>query len=160
MLLGARMVAAISISLSRPWHKGHPGLILARRLQRKASQVWLFATRFDVPPTNNGWENAIRGYKLAVKISGCWGTLATLQRHSASAPTHHRAQPRPPPLAAIRGAFTGSTWRPPQQHDQLTTEPGRLGSYVHGGGLAKKASRALASSPGISSAMWWPLSRA
>ena len=44
----------ISVNLSRPWHKGsHPGLILARRLKRKASQVWLFATRFDVPPTND-----------------------------------------------------------------------------------------------------------
>ena len=72
----------ISVNLSRPWHKGnHPGLILARRLKRKASQVWLFATRFDVPATNNGSENAIRGYKLAAKISGCWRTLATLQRH-------------------------------------------------------------------------------
>jgi len=39
----------VSVSLSRPWHKGnHPGLILARRLKRKAGQVWLFATRFDV----------------------------------------------------------------------------------------------------------------
>src|SRR6266700_5357694 len=38
-----------------PWHKGkHPGLILARRLKRKAAQVWLFASRFDVPATNNG----------------------------------------------------------------------------------------------------------
>ena len=45
----------ISVNLSRPWHKGkHPGLILARRLKRKAGQVWLFATRFDVPATNNG----------------------------------------------------------------------------------------------------------
>jgi Transposase IS66 family len=62
----------ISVNLSRPWHKGtHPGLILARRLKRKAAQVWLFATRFDVPATNNGSENAIRGYKLAAKISGC-----------------------------------------------------------------------------------------
>ena len=38
------------MNLPRPWHKGnHPGLILARRLKRKASQIWLFATRFDVP---------------------------------------------------------------------------------------------------------------
>ncbi|MGH3156474.1 MAG: IS66 family transposase [Streptosporangiaceae bacterium] len=47
----------ISVNLSRPWHKGnHPGLILARRLKRKTAQVWLFATRFDVPATNNGSE--------------------------------------------------------------------------------------------------------
>jgi transposase len=106
----------ISVNLSRPWHKGnHPGLILARRLKRKAAQVWLFATRFDVPATNNGSENAVRGYKLAAKISGCWRTLATLQRHcrirsyltTARSHGHH-------PLAAIRDALTGNTWMPPQ----------------------------------------------
>jgi transposase len=106
----------ISVNLSRPWHKGnHPGLILARRLKRKAAQVWLFATRFDVPPTNNGSENAIRGYKLAAKISGCWRTLATLQRHcrirsyltTARSHGHH-------PLAAIHDALNGNTWMPPQ----------------------------------------------
>ena len=106
----------ISVNLSRPWHKGnHPGLILARRLKRKAAQVWLFATRFDVPATNNGSENAIRGYKLAAKISGCWRTLATLQRHCrirsylTTARSHGRH-----PLAAIRDALTGSAWMPPQ----------------------------------------------
>jgi hypothetical protein len=106
----------ISVNLSRPWHKGnHPGLILARRLKRKASQVWLFATRFDVPATNNGSENAIRGYKLAAKISGCWRTLATLRRHCrirsylTTARSHGRH-----PLAAIRDALNGSTWMPPQ----------------------------------------------
>jgi transposase len=106
----------IPVNLSRPWHKGnHPGLILARRLKRKAAQVWLFATRFDVPATNNGSENAVRGYKLAAKISGCWRTLATLQRHrrirsyltTARSHGHH-------PLAAIRDALTGNCWMPPQ----------------------------------------------
>ena len=105
----------ISVNLSRPWHKGnHPGLILARRLKRKASQVWLFATRFDVPATNNGSENAVRGYKLAAKISGCWRTLATLRRHcrirsyltTARSHGHH-------PLAAIRDALNGTCWMPP-----------------------------------------------
>ena len=106
----------ISVNLSRPWHKGsHPGLILARRLKRKAGQVWLFATRFDVPATNNGSENAIRGYKLAAKISGCWRTLATLQRHCrvrsylTTARSHGRH-----PLAAIRDALNGNPWMPPQ----------------------------------------------
>ena len=109
------VVAGISANLSRRWHKGnHPGLVLARRLKRKASQVWLFASRFDVPPTNNGSENAIRGYKLAAKISGCWRTLATLQRHcrirsyltSARNHGHH-------PLAAIRDALARICWMPP-----------------------------------------------
>ncbi len=106
----------ISVNLSRPWHKGnHPGLILARRLKRKAGQVWLFATRFDVPATNNGSENAVRGYKLAAKISGCWRTLATLQRHCrirsylTTARSHGRH-----PLAAIRDALTGNCWMPPE----------------------------------------------
>jgi transposase len=105
----------ISVNLSRPWHQGnHPGLILARRLKRKAAQVWLFATRFDVPATNNGSENAIRGYKLAAKISGCWRTLATLQRHCrirsylTTARSHGRH-----PLTAIRDALTGNCWMPP-----------------------------------------------
>jgi transposase len=106
----------ISVNLSRLWHKGnHPGLILARRLKRKAAQVWLFATRLDVPPTNNGSENAIRGCKLAAKISGCWRTLATLQRHCrirsylTTARSHGRH-----PLAATRDALNGNCWMPPQ----------------------------------------------
>ena len=109
------VAAGISANLSRRWHKGnHPALVLARRLKRKASQVWLFASRFDVPPTNNGSENAIRGYKLAAKISGCWRTLATLQRHCrirsylTSARSHHRR-----PIDAIRDALTATCWMPP-----------------------------------------------
>jgi hypothetical protein len=86
----------ISVSLSRPWHNGnHPGLVLADRLKRKAAQVWLFATRFDVPATNNGSEDAIRGYKLAAKVSGYWCTLETLQRHCRiPGLPHHCPQPR------------------------------------------------------------------
>ena len=109
------VACGISVNLSRPWHKGnHPSLILARRLKRKASQVWLFATRFDVPATNNGSENAVRGYKLAAKISGCWRTLSTLQRHcrTRSYLTTARSHGRHP-LAAIRDALTGNTWMPP-----------------------------------------------
>ncbi len=109
------VACGISVNLSRPWHKGnHPGLILARRLKRKASQIWLFATRFDVPATNNGSENAVRGYKLAAKISGCWRTLSTLQRHcrTRSYLTTARSHGRHP-LTAIRDALTGNTWMPP-----------------------------------------------
>ncbi len=61
-------------------------LQLARRLKRKAHQVWLFTTRLDVPATNNGSESAIRGFKLTAKVQGCWRTLATLQR-AGSGPT-------------------------------------------------------------------------
>ena len=110
------VAVGISTNLSRPWHKGksHPGLVLARRLKRKAEQVWLFTGRFDVPPTNNGSENSIRGYKIAVKVSGCWRTLATLRRHCrirsylTTARNHTRQ-----PLDAIRDALTGHCWMPP-----------------------------------------------
>ncbi len=113
------------MNLSRPWHNGnHPGLILARRLKRKAAQVWLFATRFDVPATNNGSENAIRGYKLAAKISGCWRTLATLRRHcrirsyltTARSHGHHPSPPSATPSPATAGCHRN-------QHDQLTKNP-------------------------------------
>lgn len=110
------VACGISINLSRPWPKGnHPGLVLAKRLQRKAIQVWLFTTRPDVPPTNNGSEAAIRGFKLAEKVSGCWRTLTTLRRHChirsylESARSHGRR-----PLEAIRDAFAGTPWMPPR----------------------------------------------
>jgi transposase len=111
----AGVAVGISTNLSRRWHKGnHPGLQLARRLQRKADQVWVFVTRFDVPATNNGSEAAIRGYKIAAKISGCWRTLATLQRHCrirsylTSARNHGRRA-----VEAITDALTGNAWMPP-----------------------------------------------
>lgn len=115
------VACGISINLSRPWPKGnHPGLILAKRLSRKAKQVWLFTTRTDVPPTNNASEGAVRGFKLAEKVSGCWRTLATLQRHCrirsylVSARNHGRR-----PLHAIRDALNGTAWMPPRK----TTAP-------------------------------------
>jgi transposase len=109
------VACGISVNVSRRWAKGnHPGLTLARRLKRKAEQVWLFTTRLDVPATNNGSEQAIRGFKLAAKVKGCWRSLATLQRHCLirsyliSARNHGLA-----PLAAIRDALDGRTWMPP-----------------------------------------------
>lgn len=108
------VACGISINTSRAWPKGnHPGLVLAKRLKRKADQVWLFTTRPDVPPTNNGSEAAIRGFKLAEKVSGCWRTLATLQRHCRirsyleTARNHARS-----PLDAIRDALTATPWMP------------------------------------------------
>jgi hypothetical protein len=108
------VAVGISANLSRPWHKGnHPGLQLAKRLKRKAHQVWLFTTRFDVPATNNGSECAIRGFKLAAKVQGCWRTLATLQRHCrirsylVSARNHGRR-----PIDAIRDALSANPWMP------------------------------------------------
>ena len=110
------VAVGISINLSRPWPKGnHPGLVLARRLKRKAEQVWLFTQRLDVPPTNNGSEAAIRGFKLAEKVQGCWRSLATLKRHCrirsylVTAGNHGRS-----PIDAIRDALTGAPWMPPR----------------------------------------------
>jgi len=111
------VAVGISINMSRPWHKGnHPGLVLARRLKRKVDQVWLFTTRpGDVPPTNNGSEAAIRGFKLAEKVQGCWRSLATLRRHCrirsylVSARNHGRR-----PIDAIRDALTATPWMPPR----------------------------------------------
>jgi len=118
------VAAGISINLSRPWHKGnHPALVLAKRLKRKAEQVWLFTTRpHDVPPTNNGSEAAIRGFKLAEKVQGCWRSLTTLRRHCrirsyiTSAHNHGRQ-----PIDAIRDAFTGTPWMPPRLTTTTTT---------------------------------------
>lgn len=109
------VTVGISTNTSRRWHKGnHPGLQLAQRLRRKADQLWIFATRFDVPATNNGSESAIRGYKLAAKVSGCWRTLATLQRHCRirsylTSSRNHRLRS----LDAIKDALTGTAWMPP-----------------------------------------------
>ncbi len=78
--------------------------------------MWLFTTRTDVPPTNNGSEAAIRGFKLAEKVSGCWRTLATLRRHCrirsylVSARNHDRR-----PLDAVRDALNGTAWMPPRK---------------------------------------------
>lgn len=109
------VAVGISTNTSRGWHKGnHPGLVLARRLKRKAHQVWIFAERLDIPATNNGSENAIRGFKLAEKVKGCWRTLATLQRHCRirsyliSARNHGRR-----PVDAITDALAGTPWMPP-----------------------------------------------
>ena len=120
------VAAGISVNLFRRWHKGNrPGLILARRLKRKAAQVWLFASRFDVPATNNGSENAVRGYKLAAKISGCSGrTLQPCNATAESAPTS------PPPAATATTPSQPSATPSPAtagchrtQHDQLNRAP-------------------------------------
>ena len=72
------------------------------------------ATQVRVQEASNGSENAVRGYKLAAKISGCWRTLATLQRHRrirsylTTARSHGRH-----PLTAIRDALNGNAWMPP-----------------------------------------------
>ncbi len=109
------VAVGISTNLTRPWKDGnHPGLQLANRLKRKKDQMWLFTTRFDVPPTNNGSEHAVRGVKLFVKVKGCWRTLATLQRHCRirsylTTTANHGIRT----IDAIRDALNGTCWMPP-----------------------------------------------
>jgi hypothetical protein len=67
------VACGISINLSRPWPKGnHPGLVLARRLKRKATQVWLFTTRGDVPPTNDRVSHCTALSRSVVSRSAAW----------------------------------------------------------------------------------------
>jgi len=111
------VAVGVSTNLSRLWRKdgeNHPGLVLAKRLHLKARQVWLFTTRFDVPPTNNGSEHAVRGYKLAVKISGCWRSLETLKRHCRirsylTSSRNHGVRT----IDAVRDALSTTPWMPP-----------------------------------------------
>ena len=109
----------ISTNLSRPWPKGnHPGLQLARRLKRKAHQVWLFTTRSDVPPTNNGSESAIRGFKPrrqgprllahpAHPATALPDPVLPRQRPQPRTPTHGRHPRRPDrqPVDATPGSM-------------------------------------------------------
>lgn len=104
----------ISFNLSRPWPKGnHPGLVLARRLQDKADQVWLFTNDLRVPWTNNAAEQAIRGPKRHQKISGYWQSTLTLARYCrlrsylVSARNHGLAA-----IDAIHTALAGAPWLP------------------------------------------------
>ena len=61
-------------------------------------------------------DAAIRGFKLAEKVSGCWRTLTTLRRHCrirsylVSARNHGRR-----PLDAIRDALNTTPWMPPHK---------------------------------------------
>lgn len=108
------VLVGISINLSRPWHKGnHPGLVLARRLQTKADQVWLYTTDFRVPWTNNASEQALKSPKLHQKVSGYWQTTLTLARfcrvrsYLVTARNHGVNA-----IDAIHATLTGRPWLP------------------------------------------------
>jgi hypothetical protein len=98
----------------RDWHKGnHPGYNLARRLDIKAEQVWLFTRVFAVPWTNNASEQALKSPKLHQKVSGYWHTTTTLARfcrvrsYLVSAGNHGvRA------IDAIHAVLAGKPWLP------------------------------------------------
>ena len=108
------VLVGISTNLSRPWHKGnHPGLVLARRLQGKADQVWLFTTNPKIPWTNNVSEQALKSPKLHQKVSGYWHTTLTLARfcrvrsYLVTARNHGVGA-----IDAIHAALTGKPWLP------------------------------------------------
>ena len=104
----------ITTNRLRDWHKGrHPGYNLARRLQDKAEQVWLFARAFQVPWTNNSSEQALKGPKRHQAVSGYWHTTTTLadycrvRSYLVSARGHGiRA------TDAIHAALAGKPWLP------------------------------------------------
>ncbi len=104
----------ITTSRLRDWHKGnHPGYNLARRLQDKAEQVWLFAREFQVPWTNNASEQALKGPKRHQAVSGYWHSTITLagycrvRSYLVSARGHGiRA------IDAIHAALAGQPWLP------------------------------------------------
>jgi hypothetical protein len=108
------VLVGISINLSRPWHKGnHPGLVLAKRLQAKADQVWLYTKDFRVPWTNNASEQALKSPKLHQKVSGYWQTTLTLARfcrvrsYLVTARNHGIGA-----IDAIHAALAGRPWLP------------------------------------------------
>lgn len=108
------VLVGISTNLSRPWPKGnHPGLVLARRLQRKANQVWLFTTDPRVPWTNNASEQALKSPKLHQKVSGYWQTTITLGRfclvRSYLVTTRNHGLTA---IDAIHAVLTGKPWLP------------------------------------------------
>jgi transposase len=106
------VLVGISINLSRSWHEGnHPGLVLARRLQAKAGQVWLFTKDLRIPWTNNASEQALKSPKLHQKVSGYWHTTLTLGRfcrvrsYLVTARNHGVK-----PIDAIHAALTRKPW--------------------------------------------------
>ena len=108
------VLVGISTNLSRPWPNGnHPGLVLARRLQKKADQVWLFTTNLKIPWTNNASEQALKSPKLHQKVSGYWHSTITLGRfcrvrsYLVSARNHGISG-----IDAIHAALTGTPWLP------------------------------------------------
>jgi transposase len=104
----------ITTNRLRDWHKGrHPGYNLARRLQDKAEQVWLFTREFQVPWTNNASEQALRSPKRHQAVSGYWHSITTLadycrvRSYLVSARGHGiRA------IDAIHAALAGKPWLP------------------------------------------------
>ncbi len=65
------------------------GRKLVRAIKRCRSDLFVFVTRRDVPPTNNGCERALRPSVIFRKVTGCfrsrWGTKLYAAASSVSA---------------------------------------------------------------------------
>ena len=104
------VAVGISTNLSRPWPKGnHPGLQLAKRLKRKAHQVWLFTTRLDVPPRTTLPRTTARSPRSA-------GSNSPPRSKAAGAPR--------PPCSGIAGS--GPTWSAPATTDADPSTPSAM----------------------------------
>jgi len=122
---GQAVAYGISVNLSRPWHKGkHPGLVLARRLKRKASQVWLFPPASTSPPRATDARTpsaaASSPRKSAAAGAPSRPSSATAASAPASPPPGATATTRSPPSATPSPAAPGCHHN---QHDQLTRHP-------------------------------------
>jgi Transposase IS66 family len=99
----------------RDWDKGnHPGYALACWLRSYKEQVFLFTRDFDVDRVNNVSERGAKKAKRHQAASGCWQSLATLQRwcrlasYLDSAAAYGTAA-----LDAVRAVIEGKPWLPP-----------------------------------------------
>ena len=99
----------------RDWDKGnHPGCALAIWLAGYKEQVFLFTRDFNVGWVNNVSERGAKRAKRHQAVSGCWQSLATLQRwcrlasYLDSAAAHGTAA-----LDAVRAVIEGKPWLPP-----------------------------------------------
>ncbi|HVB43149.1 MAG TPA: transposase [Streptosporangiaceae bacterium] len=106
-----QVARGITTSRLRDWHKGNiPGCNLAKRLQDKASQAWLFASNFKIPWTNNASEQALKGTKRHQAVSGYWHTPATLASYCRV--RSYLVSARGHGIRATDAIHTGKPWLP------------------------------------------------
>lgn len=91
----------------------HPALVLALRLKAKIDMVLYHLRDFKVPWTSNLAEQALRGVKIHLKVSGCFRTLETtraycrVQSYLMTTRLHGITA-----MDALRTALAGHAWTP------------------------------------------------
>src|SRR5664280_2383444 len=115
----ARYDKAVQTGITHNRHRdwdgdgNHPGYALARWLQAKTDQVWLFTHEFIVPWTSNSSEQSVRAPKRHQAVSGYWQSSDTLddycrvKSYLTSARNHGIH-----PFDAIQAALGGTPWLP------------------------------------------------